>query len=183
MAVLLLGLLLWVGSHLFKRIAPKARASMGDRGKAMVAGLSLIAIVLMVVGFRSADAVQLYHTPAWAFHANNTLMLVAIFLLGVGGTKGVLVNKMRHPMLTGVLVWAVAHLMTNGDQASVVLFGGLGLWAVAEMVLINRAGRWKRPAKGSLAGDGKNLVATVLIYAVITGIHYWLGHNPFVAAM
>lgn len=183
MAVLLLGLLLWVGSHLFKRIAPKARASMGDRGKAMVAGLSLIAIVLMVAGFRSAPDLQLYHTPAWAFQLNNALMVVAIFLLGVSGTKGVLVDKMRHPMLAGVLVWAVAHLMVNGDQASVVLFGGLGIWAAAEMALINRAGRWVRPAKGTLAGDGKNLAATVLLYAVITGIHYWLGHNPFVAVV
>lgn len=183
MAVLILGLLLWVGSHLFKRVAPKARASMGDRGKAMVAGLSLIAIVLMVLGFRSAEVVQLYHTPTWALHLNNTLMVVAIFLLGVSGTKGLLVDKMRHPMLTGVLVWAVAHLMVNGDQASVVLFGGLAIWAVVEMVLINRAGRWVLPAKGTLAGDAKNLAATVLLYAVITGIHYWLGHNPFVAVL
>ncbi|MDP1667457.1 NnrU family protein [Phaeovulum sp.] len=183
MAVLLLGLLLWVGAHLFKRLAPKARASMGDRGKAMVAGLSIMAIVLMVLGFRSAEVAQLYHTPAWALHANNALMLVAIFLLGAGSTKGLLVDKMRHPMLTGVLVWALAHLMVNGDQASVVLFGGLGLWAVAEMVLINRAAAWKRPAKGSISGDAKNLAATVLLYAVISGIHYWLGHNPFVAVL
>lgn len=183
MTVLLIGLLLWVGPHLFKRLAPKARASMGDRGKAMVAGLSFLAIVLMVLGFRSAPEVPLYHLPVWTLHANNALMLVAIFLLGAGSTKGLLVDKMRHPMLTGGVVWAVAHLLVNGDLASVVLFGGLGLWAVVSMMLINRAEAWKRPAKGSIAGDAKNLVATVVIYAVISGIHYWLGHNPFAAVM
>ncbi|WP_372838402.1 NnrU family protein [Phaeovulum sp.] len=183
MTVLLLGLLLWVGSHMFKRIAPKARASMGDSAKAMVAGLSVLGIVLMVLGFRAATQVQLYHTPSWGVHVNNLAMVVAIYLLGVSGTKGVLVNKMRHPMLTGVLVWALAHLLVNGDSVSLVLFGGLGLWAVAEMVLINRASKWKRPPPGSLTGDAKNLVATVLIFGVATGIHIWLGHNPFVAVM
>lgn len=181
MTVLLLGLVLWVGSHLFKRLAPKARASMGKRGKSMVAGLSIMAVVLMVLGFRSADVVQLYHTAGWAVPLNNTLMLVAIFLLGAGSTKGLLVDRLRHPMLTGVLVWAVAHLLVNGDLASAVLFGGLGLWALAEMLLIGRAEPWKRPAPGSIKGDARNLVATALIYALIAGIHIWLGHNPFVA--
>lgn len=183
MTVLLLGLLLWASAHMFKRIAPRARASMGDRAKAMVAGLSLMGILLMVLGFRSAETVQLYHTPAWGVHLNNLLMVVAVFLLGAGSTKGVLVDKMRHPMLTGIVVWAASHLLVNGDSASLVLFGGMGLWAIAEMVLINSAGPWKRPAPGSLAGDGKNLVATAMIFAVATGIHWWLGHNPFVVPL
>jgi len=183
MTVLILGLLLWAGAHMFKRFAPRARAGMGERGKAMVAGLSLMGIVLMVLGFRAADTVQLYHTPAWGVHLNNTLMVVAVFLLGAGSTKGLLVDKLRHPMLTGVALWAASHLLVNGDLASLVLFGGLGLWAVAEMVLINRAGPWKRPAKGSLVGDAKNLGVTVLIFAVATGIHWWLGHNPFVVPL
>jgi uncharacterized membrane protein len=75
----------------------------------------------------------------------------------------------------------VAHLLVNGDLASAVLFGGLGLWALAEMLLIGRAEPWKRPAPGSIKGDARNLVATALIYALIAGIHIWLGHNPFVA--
>ena len=57
-------------------------------------------------------------------------MLVAVALIGAGHSKGRARGWLRHPMLTGVVVWAVAHLLVNGDVASLVLFGWLGLWAV-----------------------------------------------------
>jgi hypothetical protein len=113
-------------------------------------------------------------------HANNTLMLIAIFLYGVGGTKGSLYTRMRHPMLWGTVVWAVAHLLVNGDLASILLFGGIGLWALVEMAVINRAGPWARPVGGrGVKGDLMNLVGTLVLYGVIAGIHTWLGYNPF----
>ncbi len=81
-------------------------------------------------------------------------MLVAVFLFGVGGTKGTLYPRMRHPMLWGTVVWAVAHLLVNGDLASVLLFGGLGLWALVQMALINRAEVWVPPSNGrGIKGD------------------------------
>ena len=64
---------------------------------------------------------------------------------------------MRHPQLTAVKIWAVAHLLVNGDLASLVLFGGLLAWAVVEVIVINRSEVWVRPArpgeKGRAAGD------------------------------
>ena len=71
-------------------------------------------------------------------------------------------------------------LAENGDIASLVLFGGLGLWAIVEMGLINAAGPWSPPAAGrGFKGDAMNLVGTVVLYGLIAGIHIWLGHNPF----
>ena len=94
--------------------------------------------------------------------------------------KGALFYRMRHPMLTGFLLWTIAHLLVNGDVPSFVLFGGLGLWAVAEMIVINRAEPdWTPPAKGSIAKDGMFLVASLVLLAVIGWVHTWLGYPTF----
>ena len=177
MVWLVLGLVLYAGSHFFKRFAPQARAAMGDRGKALVSVLSLVGVVLMVVGYRGWSAENLYSPMPGMGHLNNLLMVISIFLFGVGGTKGTLYPKMRHPMLWGTVIWSVAHLLVNGDAASLVLFGGLGLWALASMAIINRAGPWERPVGGrGLRGDLMNAAGTLALVTVIALIHGWLGH-------
>lgn len=179
MTILTLGILLWVLPHMFKRLAPRQRAAMGPQARAMVAGLVAMSVVLMIIGYRMAETVPLYAPLPGMGHANNTLMLASIYLFGVGGARSVLIDKIRHPMLWGMVLWAGAHLLVNGDLASVVLFGGLGLWALAEMVMINRAGPWKRPRPGSYGGDAKNLAGSLFIYGLIVLLHTLLGHDPF----
>jgi len=179
MTLLILGLLLWWGAHLFKRAAPDARANLGGRGKGYVALALGAALLLMVIGYRGAEFVPVYSPLPGMGHANNTLMLISVFLFGVGGTKGTLYPKMRHPMLWGTVIWALAHLLVNGDLASLVLFGGIGAWALVEMAVINRT-PWQRPAPGrGIKGDAMNLVGTLVLFGVIAAIHIWLGHNPF----
>lgn len=180
MTLLILGLALWWAAHIFKRVAPAARANMGNVGRGLVTGLVVASVVLMVLGYRGADFVPVYTPFPGAGHANNTLMLVSVFLFGVGGTKGTLYPRMRHPMLWGTVIWAVAHLLVNGDRASLVLFGGIGVWALVQMALINSAGPWTRPTNGrGLKGDAMNLAGTLILFGVIAVIHQWLGHPVF----
>lgn len=180
MTLIAIGLALWVLPHWFKRLAPQMRADMGDKAKGIVALATLAGLVLMVLGYRGAEFVPVYTPMAGMGHANNTLMLISVFMFGVGGTKGVLYTRLRHPMLLGTVIWAVAHLLVNGDQASVLLFGGIGIWALASMVLINRAGAWTVPANGrGIKGDAMNLVGTLLLFGIIALIHKWLGHPVF----
>jgi uncharacterized membrane protein len=180
MTILLLGVVLWWAAHLFKRIAPGPRAAMGDAGKGVVAVALVISVVLMVIGYRDAEIVPVYTPLAGMGHLNNLMMLVAVFLFGVGGTKGTLYTRMRHPMLWGTVIWAVAHLLVNGDLASVVLFGGIGIWALVAMAAINRSGPWERPTNGrGVLGDAMNAVGTLVLFAVIAGVHAWLGYSPF----
>ena len=182
MTWLVLGLALWTAAHLFKRVLPAQRAALGNKGKGLVALGVAAGLVLMIVGYRAAPAGEaLWAFSTWAWHLNNTLMLLAVFLLGVGKAPGVVRSRLRHPMLLGVVVWAVAHLMVNGDVPSLVLFGGLGLWALVEMAVINRAeGPWQPPAPGSVARDLRVLAISVVLYAIIAAIHGWLGPVAFV---
>jgi hypothetical protein len=107
-------------------------------------------------------------------------MVFAIALFGAGKSKGRARSWFRHPQLLGVTLWGFAHLLVNGDVASIVLFGGLIAWANANMQIINlREGAWTRPAPGPLKGDLRLLLIALVLYAVIGGIHAWLGVWPF----
>lgn len=180
MTLLILGVALWSFAHLAKRLVPHFHRAMQGSEKPMVAGLLVVAIVMMVIGYRSADTIPVYTPIPGMGHLNNLLLLAAVYMFGVGGTKGVLYPRLRHPMLTGMILWAVGHLLVNGDVASLILFGGLGLWAVVEMVVINRATRWVPPTDGrGLKGDLMNLAGALILFGLITGVHIWLGYNPF----
>ncbi|MDF1871807.1 NnrU family protein [Vannielia sp.] len=179
--LLILGIALWWLGHLFKRLAPARRAAMGDKGRGPVALVLVASIVLMVIGFRMADDVpELWNPPYFLRHINNLLVLIAIYFMSPGPKKGAIFYRMRHPMLAGFALWAFAHLLVNGDLASVILFGALLVWSLAEMVVINRAEPgWTPPAKGSIAKDAMFLVASVILLGIIGYIHGLLGYPVF----
>jgi uncharacterized membrane protein len=186
MTVMILGLGLWWASHLFPIFLPGRRAEavarFGEkRYKALFALVPLGAVVLMVVGFRQADFIAVWSPPAWTVHLNNMLMLLAVFLIGAKDAKSGAKHYIRHPMLAGVKVWALAHLLVNGDLAAIILFGGLLGWAVVAMIGSNRRdGAWVRPAKGDRAGLIRHGIIAVVVFAAIAAVHGpLLGVYPF----
>ncbi|WP_027235109.1 NnrU family protein [Leisingera caerulea] len=180
MALLILGLLLWWGGHLFKRLAPDMRASMGNAGRGAVALVLVAGIVLMVLGYRGTEFIHVWAPPSFMVHINNLLVLIAIYMMSPAPKKGALLNGMRHPMLAGFKLWAAAHLLVNGDLASIILFGGLLAWAVAEVIVINRSEPdWQPGPKGTLAKDGMFFLASIVLLAVIGYVHGLIGPSPF----
>jgi uncharacterized membrane protein len=180
MIILSLGLILWAGVHLFKRLAPDARAAMGDRGKGLVAVLLIVAVVLMVIGYRGWDGTVYWGRSSALTGINNLLMVFAFYLFAASGAKTRITRYIRHPQLTAVMVWAVAHLLVNGDTPSFVLFGGLLVWAAAEVVVLNRVGpAWTPAGDVPMRKELSAAIATVVVVAVVAAIHLWLGYNPF----
>lgn len=178
--VLILGVALWAGAHLFKRLAPQRRAGLGESGKGLVAVAVLAAIVLMVLGYRWADPVALWNPPAFLRHLNNLLMLLAVYLFVASLVKPRITRIIRHPQLTAVKTWAVAHLLVNGTLAGIILFGGLLAWAVVSVIVINRAQRdWTRPQPASMLAEGGAVVAAVVGLVLIGTVHNWLGVWPY----
>lgn len=178
--ILTLGVALWAYSHLMKRVTPNFRAGLGDaKGKGLVAGMTVLAIVLMVWGYRGAEVIQLWYPPAFFTHINNLLMLVAVFLVNLGYVPGLLRSKLRHPMLGAVKVWALAHLLVNGDLASVILFGGMLAWAVFDLIKINKMQEWARPAAGPVMYDIGYAFVSLGLFGAIAWVHTYLGYWPF----
>lgn len=180
MTLIVMGLALWWAAHLFKRLAPGPRDGLGDAGKGLVAVGVLVGLVLMVMGYRGVEHVDLWYPPAFLTHLNNLLMLLAVYLYAASGMKTRITRVIRHPQLTAVKTWAVAHLLVNGDLASLVLFGGILAWAVVEVILINRAE--PRPAPNPPAPLGKEIgavVGAVVVFGAIGWVHDWLGVWPY----
>ncbi|MEX2518444.1 MAG: NnrU family protein [Paracoccaceae bacterium] len=186
MMILAAGFSLWSAGHFLPSATPGLRERLIDEiGPKIYRGVFslviLAALGLMIWGYRSADFVDVYQPPAWGVHLNNLMMLFVVYLFGVGGAKGWLATRIRHPMLTGVIVWASAHLLVNGDEASILLFGGLGLWAVGMIWMINRrVGAWAPKKSAGAGAEIKLVLITLAVFAVITFAHGWLfGVMPF----
>jgi len=116
----------------------------------------------------------------FVFHLFLFILLLAIlaFLL-FGATKHQTRIKryIRHPQLTGLVLWGISHLITNGDTRSVVLFAGLGLWALIEMPLINkREGAWIKPEAPTMMTELKGHAISLVILLVAFFLHpYFAG--------
>ncbi len=183
MTLLIAGVALWWAAHLFKRLVPGARVAMGDAGKGLMAILIVVSVVLMVLGYRSADGTVYWgRDPMWV-GINNLLMVVAFYFYAASGAKGAKIwlgTKVRHPQLTGFSIWAAAHLLVNGDMPSFVLFGGLLVWALVEVVLINaQEGPWERPPRAPAKKEVVAVVVTAVVVIVVMAIHYALGVTPW----
>jgi uncharacterized membrane protein len=180
MTLIVLGLALWWAAHLWKRLAPASRAGMGDAGKGLVAVGVLAGVVLMVLGYRGVEHIDLWYPPAFLTHVNNLLMFFAVYLYAASGMKTRITRVIRHPQLTAVKTWAVAHLLVNGDLASVILFGGLLAWAVVEVILINKAvPRGPLPEPAPVGKEIGAVVGAVVVLVAIMLVHNWLGVPPW----
>ncbi|SDX16333.1 NnrU family protein [Litoreibacter albidus] len=187
MTLLILGVLIWAFAHWLKRLAPALRASMTDKmgegSKGVITAALILSIVLMVVGYRSADFIAVWYPPSFFGHINNLLMLLAFYVFGASAAKPAKVwlgTKIRHPQLTAVKIWAIAHLLANGDLASIILFGGMLAWAVISVIMINRAeGPWTPPAQAPAKKEIVLLVISLVLFTVVAGIHVMLGVSPF----
>jgi uncharacterized membrane protein len=183
MTLLVLGLGLWCAAHLFKRLAPGPRAALGPAGKGVMALVLVASVALMVIGYRGADGAVYWGRNPALVGVNNLLMVLAFYIYAVGGPKGARIwigTKLRHPQLTGFAIWAVAHLLVNGDVPSIILFGGLLIWAIVEMLVINaQDGAWTPPPRAPRRKELTYIIVTLVVVALVMAVHNWLGVQPW----
>lgn len=148
MSTLILGLLLFLGVHSIAIVAPHWRdrmaARLGPGWRGVYALIALLGFVLIVRGYAAARLTPqvLYVPPGWIRHVTMTLMLPVFPLLLAAHLPGRIKTVLKHPMLVATKLWAVAHLLSNGMLADMLLFGGFLLWAVVDRISLQR-----RPAR------------------------------------
>jgi uncharacterized membrane protein len=182
---LYLGVFLFVMLHFIPGLAPGLRELLVGRigenpYKGIFSVALLLSVVLIVVGWRSSFPEPIYLPPSWATPAASVLMLFSVMLFGAAQQPTRIRRYVRHPQLTGMAVWSGSHLLANGDSRSLILFGGLGVWAVLEMLLINRReGPWKRPHAPALSVEIRGIVISAVVFFVLVYLHpYFAGVSP-----
>jgi uncharacterized membrane protein len=151
MSLLIAGLLLFTIVHLVPAASPATRARMVDSlGEGPYRGLFSIVIiaslVLIVLGWKAATPTGIYVPPVGGGAVISAVVFAAFVLFVTSKARSNYRRFVRHPQMIAVILWSVAHLLVNGDSRSVLLFGGLGIWAVFEIVLCNkRDGDWRKP--------------------------------------
>ena len=184
MILLITGIICFATVHLSPALAPGIKATtlqrMGDGGYRGLFSLLIAAgLVLIVLGWRSATPELGYLPPDGLKHAAMGLVLLAFLLMVTSSRPSRLRRIVRHPQLTGVITWAVAHLLLNGDNRSLVLFGGLAVWALLEIIFINRRdGEYVAPPSPGWGAELVNLVIAAVVVAVVVAVHPWISGMP-----
>lgn len=175
MPLLVLGLVLFLGTHAFTMARGPRAALIGRLGeggfKGLYSLLSAAGLVLIGVGFyqyRAAGYIPVWEPPVFTRHLALLLMLVSFILLAASRPSHIRAFA-KHPMLLAVKVWATAHLISNGDLGSILLFGAFLAWAVAARIAVKRRDR----AAGVVAGGPAPQGWRNDVVAVVAGTLVW----------
>jgi uncharacterized membrane protein len=152
-------------------------------GYSLVSVLGFYLIVTGFAAYREAGMIAVWEPPLGLRHAVSLLMLPAMILLVAAyAPAGFIKTRAKHPMLAAVKVWALAHLLANGDLGSVVLFGAFLAWAVYDRISLKR--RADAPVivpRGWGVGDAVALgVGAALWGGFLFGLHTWLIGVPVI---
>jgi len=175
MMALILGLIIFFGVHSVRIISDDFRTRQIERvgvntWRGMHAAVSLVGFVLIVVGYgvaRGAPQV-VWVPPAWTAHLAALLTIPAFILIAASFVPGTRIrNKFGHPMVLGVKVWALAHLIANGMLADILLFGTFLIWAIVDYA----SARSRDRKAGTVYSVGP---VSRDVFAVVAGLVAWV---------
>lgn len=174
-----LGVVLFGGPHVFSMLLPGVRdgvkASLGENlYKALYAIANFVGVAFLVLGYSAAMTVgpeMLYQPSAGARHMTMLLVLLGFILVGASHGKGHLRSFVRHPMSIGVGLWALGHLLANGEQPVVVIFGMFLVLAVLDIVLSTLRGK-KPDHTPNLRSDVIAVIVGMVLYVLFLFVYH-----------
>jgi uncharacterized membrane protein len=187
LAIMILGLALFTGAHAFVTMRPQRAAVVARLGegpyKGILSAVALVGIILIGFGFaryRAAGYIPVWSPPGWTRHITTALVWPSIVCIVAAYIPGDIARVLKHPMLVGVKLWAVGHLVSNGDLGSIILFGAILAWAVFDRITLKR-----RSDPGALGfprgGRGNDVMAVVVGTLLYLALAYWF--HPLVVGV
>lgn len=180
MSLLLAGLFIFFGIHLLPAL-PGTRGRLAERigengFKMLFSALSLAGFALLIFGYIRAPFIEVWSPPFWLRHFTVVLMLPALIFLAAFQLGGRLAARLKHPFLSAIKTWAFAHLLANGDLASILLFGSFLAYASYDRISVKRRGLPR--AQKSLEWGARDLIVVglgaVYFTAIILWLHQWV---------
>ena len=173
MTLLIIGIAVFLGIHLLPTVGGWREKLVGRLGlngyKVLFSLLSIASFALVVYGFARAPLIQVWSPPSWTRWIAIVLMLPAFIFLVAAYVPGQIKAKLKHPFLVAIKTWALAHLIANGDLASIILFASFLAYAVYDRITLKRrqeTGLITVPATGPARNDVIAAVLGVVLYLV-----------------
>jgi uncharacterized membrane protein len=186
LAIMIIGLAIFLGAHTLVALRPQRAAVIARVGEGPYKGLfalaSLIGILLIGYGFaryRAAGYIDIWVPPHWIRHVTEALVWPAIIFVVAAYVPSNIKRVLQHPMLAGVKLWALAHLLANGDLGSIILFGSILAWAVYDRIAVKQRGEAAAPVAAAASGGYRNdfivvVAGTLLYFALGFWFHPWV---------
>jgi len=178
MLLLILGMVIFLVVHLIPTFVNLRQKLIAWKGEAFYkigySCAALVGLILIIIGKGRAAYVPIWDPPGWAYHVTQIAMLIAIILLPAAYLPTNLKRLMRLPFLMGLGLWALSHLLVNGDLASMILFGGFGVFALFDIWSSNRRGVEKVDKKFPIYRDVIVIAVGVVVFSVILHLHPYL---------
>ena len=170
--VLVLGLILFLGGHVFVTLRPQRDAAIKRMGalpyKGLFAVVAIVGLYLTGKGFGmywDAGPIPVWSPPAFMRHITELLVLLASIMVAAAYLPGEIKRRLKHPMLVGVKTWAFAHLCANGDLGGIILFASVLAWAVYDRITLKH--RSDPGAPPIPVGGGKNDIIAIIVGTIV----------------
>jgi uncharacterized membrane protein len=174
MYLMLLGLAIFLGAHAFTAMRGRRAAMIARIGEGPYKGLyslvSLVGLALIAWGFaawRADGSLLIWSPPIWTRHLALVLMLAASILLVATYVPSHIRTRLKHPMLVAIKIWAVAHLLANGDAATMLLAVAVLAWAVFARISMKRRDEPPKPAPSGWAGDAAAIAGGLVVFLLL----------------
>lgn len=184
LGIMIVGLVLFLGTHVVttrRDLRARLIAARGEAaykiGYALLSALGLALIVWGFAHYRATGWIDVWYPPKAMRHITLALMLPAVILVVASYIRGRIYATLKHPMLAGVKLWALAHLLANGDLGSIILFGSFLAWAVFDRISLKRRSDPGAPPI-PVGGFGNDIIAVVIGIVVYIGLA--VVFHPFV---
>ena len=178
MELLILGMIIFVSVHLTPSFVDLRRKLIDWQGEAVYkigySCLAMVGLILIIIGKGRADFIPVWNPPDWGYPITQIAMLFALIAFAAAYIPTNLKRYIRHPFLTGLTLWALSHLLVNGDLASILLFGGFGAFALFDVWSANRRGAKKSDLTHPYYRDLLLIAAGIVLYGVMVILHPYL---------
>jgi len=177
---MILGLAIFFAVHLFPSATAARKLAVTKLGangyKALFSLLSLAGLVLVVIGKGDAEFILVWEPASWSYVVTNVCLMIALFCLVAFKMPSNLKRFTAHPMLWGITLWSSGHLFTNGDLASITLFGSFLAYSLVDMALATQRGAKPTGQKVPFRSDAVVAVIAAGVYVVLANLHpYFTG--------
>ena len=185
LGILILGLAVFLATHVFVSFREARASVIGRVGlslyRTLFAIVSLVGLALIIWGYaqyRAHDLIQLWSPPAFMRHITIGLVFFAAIFIVAAFFPSHIKTRLKHPMLAGVKTWALAHLLSNGDLGSVLLFGTFLAWGVYARIAAKRRGDIGAAATPAPDGWTSDVIVVALGTAIFLALGFWF--HPYV---